>query len=233
MYASADRRVYEVNPEYETCNGNSGDDCFGHGMVDVYKAIGMNFSPYVMIDTISIEMIADDDQSLNPGEAASLVINLENEIGWTDAGNVTAILSTSNPHVTMINNSSQYGEILNGSVQSPLTNFNFAVSESVELGSIDFNLMVYADGSDGYLYSNSLDFDIEVSLFQNGFPYDTNSELKSAPVVADFDNDGENEVVFADQNGEVRMIKDGIEIENAIFPFDTGNQVWGQYLVQI
>ncbi len=227
MYMSADRRVYEVNPEYETCNGNAGDDCFGHGMVDVYKAIGMNFSPYVMIESISVEMIADDDQSLNPGEAASLVINLENEIGWTDADNVTAVLSTSNPHITMINNSSEYGEILNGSNQAPLTNFNFAVSESIELGSIDFNLMVYADGADGYLYSNSLDFDIEVSLFQNGFPYDTNSELKSAPVVADFDNDGDNELVFADQNGEVRMIKDGVEIENSTFPFDTGNQVWG------
>ena len=227
MYMSADRRVYEVNPEYETCNGNSGDDCFGHGMVDVYKAIGMNFSPYLMIDAVSVEMIADDDQSLNPGEAASLIINLENEIGWTDADNVTAVLSTTNPHITMINNSSEYGEILNGNIQSPLTNFNFAVSESIDLGSIDFNLMVYADGSDGYLYSNSLDFDVEVSLFQNGFPYDTNSELKSAPVVADFDNDGDNEVVFADQNGEVRMIKDGVEVENSIFPFDTGNQVWG------
>ena len=24
IYSSADRKVYDVNPEYETCNGNSG-----------------------------------------------------------------------------------------------------------------------------------------------------------------------------------------------------------------
>ena len=227
MYASADRRVYDVNPEYETCNGNTGEDCFGHGMVDIYKAIGMNFSPNVMLESVTVDMINDDDQVLNPGEIGNLFIALENEIGWTDAENLTAVLSTSNPFVTIINNTVEYGSIDNGQVTVPQSGFQFAVSENIELGSIEFNLSVVADGSDSYMYSNSMDFDIEVSLFQSGFPYDTNSELKSCPVVADLDNDGDNEIVFADQNGEVRIIKDGSELEDDTFPFDTGNQIWG------
>ena len=227
MYSSADRRVYDVNPDYETCNGNSGEDCFGYGMVDIYKAIGMNFSPNVMIDSVYVQMINDDDQVLNPGELGSLVVSLENEIGWTDAYNLSAILSTTNPFVSIINNTVEYGSIVNGSAVLPQTYFQFAVSENIELGDIDFNLSVTSDGADNYMYSNSLDLNINVSLFQSGYPYDTNSELKSSPIVLDLDNDGVNEIVFADQNGEVRIIKDGSELDNSVFPYDTGNQIWG------
>ena len=67
-------------------------------------------------------MIADDDWPLNPGEAASLVINLENEIGWTILIMFRQFCYL-NPHITMINNSSEYGEILNGSIQSPVPQF--------------------------------------------------------------------------------------------------------------
>jgi len=36
-----------------------------------------------------------------------------------------------------------------------------------------------------------------------------------------------NEIIFADYNGEIRIIKDGLELEDSIFPYDTGDQVWG------
>ena len=62
---------------------------------------------------------------------------------------------------------------------------------------------------------------------QQDFPYDTNSELKSAPVVVDLDNDNSNEIIMADYFGMVRLFKDGEEIENDIFPYDTGDQIWG------
>ena len=44
---SADRRIYDLNPEYETCNGYNGTDCFGKGMVDAYKAIGIDIAPNI------------------------------------------------------------------------------------------------------------------------------------------------------------------------------------------
>ena len=99
---SADRRVYDQNPEYETCNGNSGDDCFGKGMVDVYKAIGMDFSPKISIETFSVipnqdtnlETLQDNDSVLNPGESAVLQITLDNEEGWVNASSVIATLSS-------------------------------------------------------------------------------------------------------------------------------------------
>jgi hypothetical protein len=86
---------------------------------------------------------------------------------------------------------------------------------------------VVAVGSGGYQYTNTLEVALNVSLFQSGYPFDSNSEIRSAPLVVDLDGDNINEIIFADYNGEVRIIKDGIELENDIFPYNTGDQIWG------
>jgi len=230
---SADRRIYEVNPEYETCNGSSGSDCLGHGMVDVFKAIGMDFSPNILVDTSYVQMasdtdlntLMDNDNILNPGETTTFIVSLENEIGWTNATNVTASLSTENTDVTIISNYADYGNISNNDSNDGA--FEFYVDPLIELGDIEFSLDVSGFGDGGYEYSSTLNITVEVSLFQEGFPYDTNSEIKSSPVIVDLDNDGDNEIVLADYFGNVRVIKDGNELDNGIFPFDTGDQIWG------
>ena len=228
IYSSADRKVYDVNPEYETCNGNSGEDCFGHGMVDVYKAIGMDFSPNVYIDSSYVDVISDDDGILNPGEAADFVVNLYNEQGWVDANAVIASLSTDNEFVTIVNSIATYGSLFSGGVSSPIgDSFQIQLADNAPLGEIDFTIDVVAIGSEGYQYTNTLEISLPVSLFQTGYPFDTNSEIKSSPLIVDLDNDGIKEVIFADYNGDVRIIKDNIELDNGVFPYETGNQVWG------
>jgi len=230
---SADRRIYEVNPDYESCNGNSGVDCLGKGMVDIYKAIGMDFSPNLLIESsyVSIdsdndpETLMDSDSILNPGETGSLYVNLQNEIGWVNATSVNATLVTDNDLVTILEDDASYGNISNGS--SALESFRISVDPMIDLGNIDFTLFLSGFGDDGYVYFNEIDFSIEVSLSQEGFPYDTNSELRAAPVVIDLDNDNNNEIIMADYFGMVRLFKDGQEIENDIFPYDTGDQIWG------
>jgi len=113
----------------------------------------------------------------------------------------------------------------NGSSQESV--FSFDVDPSINLGDVDFRLNVTAFGSGGYEYSETLAFSVEVSLFQENFPYDSNSEVRSAPIVVDLDNDGNNEIVFADYFGNVRILKDGAELDNDNFPYDTGDQIWG------
>ena len=230
---SADRRIYQVNPDYESCNGNSGADCLGKGMVDIYKAIGMDFSPNLLIESsyVSIdpdndpETLMDSDSILNPGETGSLYVSLQNEIGWVNATSVNATLATDNNLVTILEDDALYGNISNGS--SSLESFRISVDPMIDLGSIDFTLFLSGFGDGGYVYFNEIDFSIEVSLAQEGFPYDTNSELRAAPVVIDLDNDNNNEIIMADYFGMVRLFKDGQEIENDVFPYDTGDQIWG------
>ena len=76
----------------------------------------------------------------------------------------------------------------------------------------------------------NIDFtiNIDMSLSQEGFTFDTNSEIKPSSVIVDLDNDGNNEIIFGDNNGMIRALNhNGIEIFNDFFPFDTGNQIWG------
>jgi hypothetical protein len=228
IYMSADRRVYEVNPEYETCNGNSGEDCFGHGMVDVYKAIGMDFSPNVYINSSYVDVVSDDDNVLNPGETADFIVELYNEEGWVDANAVIAYLSTDNENVTIVNSTATYGALSNGGTSSPIgLPFQIELDDNISLGEIDFNVDIAGISASGYQYTNTLEVSLTVSLFQSGYPFDSNSEIRSAPLVIDLDEDGMNEIIFADYNGEIRIIKDGLELEDSIFPYDTGDQVWG------
>ena len=230
---SADRKIYEVNPDYETCNGNSGEDCLGAGMVDIYKAIGMDFSPNIMIDTTYVETLndtdpttlMDDDNVLNPGETANLIISLENEIGWVNASSVSAVLYTDNEFITISNDTVNYGNIQSNDTDSG--SFEFFVDPNIDLGNVNFTLDVAGLGNNDYEYFNTLDINIEVSLYQAGFPYDTNSELRATPVIADLDNDGDNDIVMADYFGNVRVIVDGVELNNELFPYDTGDQIWG------
>ena len=228
IYSTADRIVYDQNPDYLDCNGNSGQDCFGHGMVDVYKAIGLTFSPNISIENSSVNMVNDDDGVLNPGETAQLSITLNNEQGWTDANALFATLSTENQDVNILNDFVQYGSLAGGESFAPSDNFfEFQVSEDIELGDILFTLNLGAVGNDSYVYTDILNLDVLVSLFQSGFPYDTESEIRSAPIILDLNNDGDNEIVFADYSGKVRLVDDGQEVDNSIFPYDTGDQIWG------
>ena len=230
---SADRRVYDQNPEYESCNGNEGVDCFGKGMVDVYKAIGMDFSPSVSIDSFSVSPLEDNDSNtlqdndsiLNPGASAVLEIPLTNEEGWVNATNVIAILTTDNTDVVISNATEAYGNINSGETVSGT--FDFSVPLSFGIDKINFFVTVTAYGLSGYQYTNILNIEVDVTLYQEGFPIDTDSELKASPVVIDLDGDGNNEIIIADKFGRVRVIKDGVELNNDVFPYETGDEIWG------
>ena len=168
IYETADRKVYDVNPEYETCNGNSGEDCFGYGMVDIYKAIGMAFSPNISVESAYVELIDDDDGVLNPGETANFIVELYNEQGWVDANALVANLTTANENISILNSVGIYGVLENGQV-SPATSqgFQIFVNENISLGEVDFMMDIVAVGDGGYQYNNVLNVSLDVSLFHD------------------------------------------------------------------
>ena len=99
-----------VNPDYETYTVEFRFRLFGVSMVDIYKAIGMDFSPNLFIKDSYVNLDADNDDKtfidsdsvLNPGESGDLYVNLENEIGWVNATGVNAVLNAENNMVNII-----------------------------------------------------------------------------------------------------------------------------------
>ena len=221
--STADRFIYDRNPEYETCNGYAGNDCLGKGMVDAYKAIGIEIAPNIAIlSTNIIEEIdnADGDGVVNPGEHFSINISLENQQGWQNATNINAVLSTDYEGVTIGTNSANCASLDAG--QSCTAQYDFALSDDVALGDIEFNLLTTASGPDNYAFEANLIFDVNVSLHQAGFPADVSGELiSSAAIMGDH-------IVSSDKAGFVHQFNfDGTEVFDNVFPFETGDQNWG------
>ena len=227
--STADDIIYELNPEFIDCDGSSGEYCLGSGMVDVYKAIGLTFSPFISLESYSVVPDGGDgDIILDPGEAASLVITILNEDGWVDATDVNAVLTCENPFVHITSSSASYGDLVNGSSLSNSNPFTFYTDFEIELGDVNFELQITASGADQELYENILTFKVPVSLDLSGFPFATDFEVKSSPLAVDMDGDGVLELIFGDKNGLVHLVgSDGVELNNDVFPFDTGNEIWG------
>ena len=168
----------------------------------------------------------DADGVVNPGEEYTLNITIENEQGWQDATGVTAILSTSNEGVSL-NLNGNYLEDLNAG-ESDVAEFYFSLSDDIALGDIEFNLLVTATGPDNYAFEANLTFNVNVSLYQSGFPADVSGELISSAAIIDFDNDGQDEIISSDKGGFIHIFEmDGTEWVNDNYPFYTEDQNWG------
>ena len=226
---SADPFIYDINPDYIDCNGSSTNGyCLGTGMVDAHKAIGFNFSPNIVIEeNIINDPDGDGDGVINPSETILLSLTLHNVEGWVDATNVTAILSTANPDISISDNSAVYGSISAGnSITNANDIFELTFSNAIELGTVSLQLLISGSALD-YDYNQIRDIELNVSLNQSGFPIST-AELRSSPLVIDLDSDGDNEIIFGDNNGIIHIYNaDGSEVVDNTFPYDTGNQIWG------
>jgi hypothetical protein len=226
---TADRFIYDRNPDYETCNGYNGTDCLGKGMVDPYKAIGIEIAPNLNIASVDLIEYQDNDDGdgvVNPGEQFNLNVTIENEEGWQDATSISAILSTSYEGVTLFLNGSFLNDLNAG--ESDVAEFNFHLSNDIALGDIEFNVLTTATGPDNYAFEANLTFNINVSLNQAGFPADVSGELISSAAIVDFDNDGQNEIISSDKGGFIHVFEmDGTEWVDGIFPYETGDQNWG------
>jgi len=136
---------YEVPDDHTidlatTIEDSSGDSWSGHIYLDAYSA-ELNFA--------GVEVDDDDNGILDPGETANLVVSVLNSGGAT-ATNIEAVLSSTDPFVTLNFNTATIEE-LNGYFSADAV-FNITVSEDVPTGyGINFEVDITADyGISGY-----------------------------------------------------------------------------------
>ena len=184
---------------------------------------------YTTTDYMIVEDSGDNDNIINPGEEIEIEFTIQNNSFYLDALSVSADI-VDDSDIDFNINSVDFGDIeVDGSSYISLT---ATIGENVFIGKHDFIMSInagYIDLNNNYYeYQSEFPFTIEVSLYQEGFPFDTNSEIKPSPIVIDFDSDGDKEIIFGDNNGMIRSVDShGIELEDDFFPFDTGNQIWG------
>ena len=189
---------------------------------------------YNLVDFSLDDNLGDGDELLNPNESFNLEFTIANNSFYLDALNVTGTISS--PLTGIYNDITfdldelYFGDIaVDGSSVISLSGF---VNSDVYIGNHEFELIInaeYVDLNGNYGESiKTYPFNVEVTLNQSGFPFDTNSEVKSSPAVVDFTGDGNNEIIFGDNSGLIHVLdNEGNAILNNIFPYDTGNQIWG------
>ena len=180
------------------------------------------------------EVSGDGDSVINPGETFEIIIELENPAPWSAASSIELLLTTDDSGVTIDENTSsiisfetlEAGEIFSNASMP----FIIEVDSDIELGDKIFNLMVMGvgiPGADDNFYYKDYELEVLVSLNQYGFPI-YEAAQKTSPLAVDFDNDGEDEIIYGDYNGFVHVFNsDGSEYIDSNFPFYTGNQIWG------
>jgi len=173
------------------------------------------------------EIDGDEDFVNNPGEKIEFITSFYIPPIFANAGSITIELETSEPGISILDFTSNYGSLNAGDTLSNISDpFILEIDSNITFGSKDIILNAISYSGENS-YETQYEFEFDVSLYQYGFPQ-TIQFKKSTPLVIDYDNDGNKEIIVGDTHGKVRVFnKDGSEILNDDFPYDTGGQIWG------
>lgn len=92
----------------------------------------LSIEPELLVQNVDIND-ANGNHYLEPGETAGLGVNISN-VGSTQATNVTASLSTTDPYVSLLSNTATYGTIAAFSTQGPQIPYQIQVAANFPEG---------------------------------------------------------------------------------------------------
>ncbi len=206
--------IDHVNPNYV--------GQLGTGRVNIFASIARLTSPQLSYNSYSLSLTNDNgDGLLSPGESALMRINLFNSTGWLDAIGVTAVLRSGTEYVTVTDSTASYGDINNGNIGVNIQDrYAFSVAEDSPSGLLPMELVVSSDLGSNDPYSVTLEFSLDVSIWQTNFPI-ASSIIKGGNAVVDLDGDGSNEIIYSAYDSLLHAINaNGSEING--FPVSLG-----------
>ena len=171
----------------------------------------------------------DNDGVLNPGEGFLVTFTFTNNSFETDALDAVATLTIDEGGDIIGQSEINLGDIVIG--ETITGEYSILLDSNVPFGDFNMDLELIANyinnSEEIATYSKDASLAVDISLNQYGFPIST-AEIRSSPLVIDFYGDGDLEIIVGDNNGFVRIYNiDGSEIIDSVFPYDTGNQIWG------
>ena len=172
-------------------------------------------NPNVILQSYDYEESdGDGDYVVNPGETIDLYTTVENLIPWVHASSIDMILSTEDDDITIINDYVTFNNLSPGNSYTNTNNpFTISFSESADFANHQIQLNILSFGTNGEYNENEYYIDINVSLNQTGFPYQTSlidennqpyniiTVVQSSPLTYDINNDGYPEIFFGDDAG--------------------------------
>lgn len=122
--------------------------------------------PWVVQDSYTVnDAAANNNQQADYGETISLDVVLAN-VGVSSANAVSAILTTTDPNVTIISNTCNFGNIANGGVSTAVAAFSLSVNNSiVDLHDVDFMIDILDNA--GNTWNGQFTMPLHAPVFNN------------------------------------------------------------------
>ena len=181
-------------------------------------------SPYIATVESSLEIESDDDNVANPGEIMDLTLSFQN-LSQADIMNGLIELDLDLNGVIITQGDCEFNNLY--AEEQLQCDFQIVLSPYVQVGLTDFVFNISMTNIEGNDYQQQIIEQILISYNQEGFPFDDlDTRIYSAPVIADVNDDGEQDIIFANFDGEIVAVSPIGEILDG-FPVITGNQIWG------
>ena len=197
--------IYDIGEIFTDENGDGvyGDIAGGLHLNNIGEAgdsILFDFINFFLkIDLNGISDDDDDDGVLNPGESVKIQFTTQLFGSANQLNNIQAELSSEDDGVSFSPNELSL-EYMSGEPEVLEFETILSIEDVNELKPVEFDVTLIAEfQEDGNIitYSDKQQFSLPVSLNQAGFPLET-TQIRSSPLIIDFDNDGDNEIIFGD-----------------------------------
>lgn len=216
-----------INPGYE--------GKLGAGRINAYAATMYDKIPNLKIEDYTLQEVSGDgDGVANPGEISSLKIMLTNYLdpvsglGWLTANDVTVTLRCNYPGVTIIDSLASFGTMYAGTTL--LNNnqpFKFQTVSTLPSEPIPFEFVARANLTSAYPYNKIIPLSIPLSLMQAGWPFNIGGATNTSVIIEDLDNNGQQEIIFSGQGGNISVLKKDGLTQYPGFPVATNSTVVG------
>ena len=215
-------------------NGNSCDNSNGCDGGLYIKDIGVpgetiTFKYMPIFLNTDLRYMSDDsdgDGVLNPGEQATLNFSVDNTS--LDAFAYALTLSLSSNEYFDVLSEDVFIEELGAGDSSSIFSFDIKVNDGVAIGeyviSMDISGTVYQENFGEFEYSDTIDYEISVSINQKNFPYETSDQVFCSPAIFDLDQDGDKEIIFGDNSGIFHILNQNMTPYNT---YNIGDEIWG------
>ena len=192
---------------------------------EVVTATFRNLPNLAVESTEFIEQSGDLDNVPNPGETHGIAINFYNPSS-NMIYDLEMVIDTDDPNIILLNNESTLNDV--GAYSTTWNNqeIEIQIDEDSPLQLIPLNLFFTGVLDDGRLFDQNLIFNINVRLDQSGFPLDVGTNIGSSPAVLDITDDGNDEIIFVDNDGIVRAVTSTGELIEG-WEIEVGDDVWG------
>ena len=203
----------------------------GISVVNIEENDGIITATFRNIPTLSVnnltinETNGDNDSIINPGESASIIVDLfnpSNEI----VSNIIAIPQGNNEYININTFEITFPDLnaFGNSIANESINIELSPNTPIGEHSIEINVIGDLENTS---FEQIVKIKFNVSILQSGFPLEINTEVISSPLFLEPEL-GLNSpsIIFCDNNGLVHLIDNfGNDIWNS--PFNTGNEIWG------